>query len=133
MEEQAGTSLNLTQQGRFSTATSKTDIQRRSWRAGLVESMDLIWAHSPNLDLPSLSPFLRLHDGIRRNGSEWSEGARKSSVQVLSAKRTTVTQEIRWAVLQFPDCLVVDWQVVWEEIRCATPGKVYKGPLKGGE
>lgn len=64
MEEQAGVGLNFTEQGRFSTATSKTDTQGGGWRDGPVESRDLIWAHSLNPGLPSLSPFPWLHGGI---------------------------------------------------------------------
>lgn len=130
MQEQAGASLNLlTQQGGFSTATSKTDTQGRGWREGRVESKDLIWVRSPNPGLPSLSLFPWIHGEMVPNG-----GSRKSSVQALSTKQTTLTGlGNKMGSTASPDCLVVDWLVLWEELQCATPGEVYKGTFKSRE
>ena len=91
MEEQVGVSLKFTQHGRFSTAISKTDTQGRGWRKGLMESRDLIWAHSPNPDLPSLSLFPWLHGGIMEKWFRVEWKIQKKQCSSVEHKPTTLT------------------------------------------
>lgn len=80
----------------------QTDTQGRGCREGLVESRDLIWAHSPNPGLPSLSLFPWLHGGIMEKWFrvEWRIQKKQWSSAENKVDHTDRTQEIEWAVLR---------------------------------